>query len=276
MKKITKLFIAVCLCAFALTAFGCGSDDKKAAETKKSEVIKIGVTAGPHAEIMDQVKKIAEKQGLKIEVVEFTDFVTPNVALFQEELFANSMQHKPYLEATNKKDPKFDLVETFKTVTFPMASYSQKLKKGEAIPDGATIAIPNDPSNGGRALLLLAEKNLIKVKNPKDVTTSVADIVENPHNYKFQELDAATVPRSLPDVTLAVINANYALNAGLNPIKDSLFIESPESPYVCIFVTKDKNKKDPRIEQLKKIYQSPEIEKYIADHFKGSVIVGWK
>ena len=117
---------------------------------------------------MDNVKKLAEKQGLKIEVVEFNDYVTPNVALFQGEVFANSMQHRPYLDATLQKEPKFDLVEVFKTVNFPMAAYSKTLKKGDAIPDGATIGIPNDPSNGGRAILVLANAGLIKVKDIKN------------------------------------------------------------------------------------------------------------
>ena len=137
---------------------------------------------------MDNVQKLAEKQGLKIEVVEFNDYVTPNVALFQGEVFANSMQHRPYLDATLQKEPKFDLVEVFKTVNFPMAAYSKTLKKGDAIPDGATIGIPNDPSNGGRAILVLANAGLIKVKDIKNVTTTVADITENPHNFKFLEL----------------------------------------------------------------------------------------
>ncbi|MEG1346351.1 MAG: MetQ/NlpA family ABC transporter substrate-binding protein, partial [Acidaminococcaceae bacterium] len=182
MKKSTLALLVASLLTLTLLV-GCGGEPAKAT-TDKTAPIKIGVTAGPHAEILEQVKALAAKQNLKIEVVEFTDFVTPNVALFQEELFANSMQHRPYLNATNKKDPKFDLVDCFKTVTFPMAGYSQKIKKGEALPDGATVAIPNDPSNGGRALLLLAQQGLITVKDPKNVTTAVADITANPHNYK--------------------------------------------------------------------------------------------
>ena len=203
--KLKRILAALAVGTLALGIFGCGGSEK-AADT--SAPVKVGVTAGPHAEIMDEVKKLAAKDGLNIEVVEFNDFVTPNIALQQGEIFANSMQHRPYLDATLKKEPGFELVEVFKTVNFPMAVYSDKIKKGEAIPDGATIGIPNDPSNGGRALLLLAEQKLIEVKDIKDVTTSVADITGNPHNYKFLELDAATIPRSLPDVTVAVINAN--------------------------------------------------------------------
>lgn len=124
--------------------------------------------------------------------------------------------------------------------------------------------------------MLLAEQKLIEVKDINDVTTSVADITGNPHDYKFLELDAATIPRSLPDVTVAVINANYALPAGLNPMTDSLMVEGAASPYINIFVTKKENAADPRIKQLQKIYQSAEVEKFINDHFKGSVTVGWK
>lgn len=155
--KLKRILAALAVGTLALGIFGCGGSEK-AADT--SAPVKVGVTAGPHAEIMDEVKKLAAKDGLNIEVVEFNDFVTPNIALQQGEIFANSMQHRPYLDATLKKEPGFELVEVFKTVNFPMAVYSDKIKKGEAIPDGATIGIPNDPSNGGRALLLLAEQKL--------------------------------------------------------------------------------------------------------------------
>lgn len=277
MKKLAKILTAAALCVAALTTFGCGDDKKEAAKAPAGDApIKIAVTAGPHAEIMDNVKKLAEKQGLKIEVVEFNDYVTPNVALFQGEVFANSMQHRPYLDATLQKEPKFDLVEVFKTVNFPMAAYSKTLKKGDAIPDGATIGIPNDPSNGGRAILVLANAGLIKVKDIKNVTTTVADITKNPHNFKFLELDAATIPRSLPDVTFAVINANYAIPAGLNPTKDSIILESADNPFVNIFVTKKTNESDPRIAKLKEIYQSADNEKFIMEHFQGTILPAWK
>ncbi|MDD4723065.1 MAG: MetQ/NlpA family ABC transporter substrate-binding protein [Acidaminococcaceae bacterium] len=276
MKKVT---ILLTLLLSLLVLAGCGGNEKKTSGTTNNtipNVLKIGVTAGPHAEIMDNVKKLAAKQGLKIEVVEFSDYVSPNVALFQGELFANSMQHAPYLQATLKKEPKFDLKECFKTVNFPMAVYSTKVKKGNAIPDGAIIAIPNDPSNRGRALLLLANAGLITVKDINNVTTSLADITENKHNFKFKELDAATIPRSMDDVTVAVINANYALSAGLNPTKDSILLESAKNPFVNIFVTKAQNVDSKEIAKLKAIYQSPENEKFILDHFKGTILPAWK
>lgn len=273
MKHFTKIITTV-ICLMALFAAGCGSDSSSKKQSADGP-LKIGVTAGPHAEIMDNVKKLAAKENLQLEIVEFADYVTPNVALYQEEIFANSMQHAPYLEATRAKEPKFDLVEAFKTVNFPMAIYSKTLKKGESIPDGAVIGIPNDPSNGGRALLLLADKGLIKVKNPDDVTTSVKDITENPHNFTIRELDAAIIPNSLPDMTCAVINANYAIPAGLNPTTDSLLLEKADNPYVNIFVTKEKYKDDPRLAKIKALYQSEENKKFINEHFKGSIVAGW-
>ena len=275
MSKLVKILITVALMALMVVAAGCGGDKKEEKKADTKAPIKIGVTAGPHAEIMDNVKKLAEKDGLKIEVVEFSDFVSPNVALAQGELFANSMQHAPYLAATLKKEPKFQLVEVFKTVNFPMAIYSAKYKKVEDIPAGATIGIPNDPSNGARALLVLADKGFIEVKDKNSVTTTVADITKNDKKYKIQELDAASIPKAMPDLDIAVINANYALVAKLNPSKDSLLIERNDNPFLNVFVTTKANEKDPRIAQLKKIYQSAENKKFIADHFKGTITTGF-
>lgn len=261
--------------ALMVVAAGCGGDKKDEKKADPKAPIKIGVTAGPHAEIMDNVQKLAAKDGLKIEIVEFSDFVSPNVALAQGELFANSMQHAPYLAATLKKEPKFQLVEVFKTVNFPMAIYSTKYKKVEDIPAGATIGIPNDPSNGARALLVLADKGFIEVKDKNSVTTTVADITKNDKKYKIQELDAASIPKAMPDLDIAVINANYALVAKLNPSKDSLLLERNDNPFLNIFVTTKANANDPRIAQLKKIYQSAENKKFIADHFKGTITAGF-
>ncbi len=275
MKKLAKILSIATLCAFTAFAVGCGGDKKAEKKVDTNSPVKIGVTAGPHAEIMDNVKKLAEKKGLKVEVVEFSDFVTPNVALHQGELFANSMQHAPYLKATLTKEPSFKLVEVFKTVNFPMAVYSQKIKKGEEIPDGAIVGIPNDPSNGGRALILLADKGLIKIKDMKNVVTTVKDITSNPKNLVIRELDAAIIPNSLPDLTVAVINCNYALPAGLNPTKDSILLENSDNPFLNIFVTREANAKDPRIKQLQEVYQSEENKKFINDHFKGTITTAW-
>lgn len=275
MKKSAKLTILAALTAFSVFAAGCGGDKKAEQKADANAPIKIGVTAGPHAEIMDNVVKLAAKEGLKVQAVEFSDFVTPNIALSDKQLFANSMQHLPYLKATLAKNPKFELVNCFNTVSFPMAIYSNKIKKLEDIKEGMTVAIPNDPSNGGRALLVLADKGIISVKDKNDIKTTVADITANAKKLKIKELDAAAIPKALGDVDFAVINANYAMVAKLDPAKDALSVERPDNPYVCIFVTTKANEKDPRIAQLKKIYQSPENKKFIQDHFKGSILAGF-
>ena len=273
MKKLAKILTAAALCVAALTTFGCGDDKKEAAKAPAGDApIKIAVTAGPHAEIMDNVKKLAEKQGLKIEVVEFNDYVTPNVALFQGEVFANSMQHRPYLDATLQKEPKFDLVEVFKTVNFPMAAYSKTLKKGDAIPDGATIGIPNDPSNGGRALLILQSAGLIGLKDGGNITSTVQDVEKNDKHLQFVELEAAQIPRSIDDVDIALINTNFAMEAGLNPLKDALFLEPKDSPYANVLVIREGDENRPEIQKLVKALQSPEVKKFIEDKYQGAIL----
>ena len=186
MNKFLKYALVGALAAFTLVAAGCGGGDKKTDnKIDMNKPVIVGVNPGPHAIIMDNVKKIAEKKGLKIEVKEFSDFVTPNSALAAGEIWANSFQHEPFLKATMKKEPSFKLANAFSTALFPINIYSKKLKPGDKIPDGAKIAIPNDPTNGGRSILLLAANGLLKVKNPKDITTTVNDITENPHNFQI-------------------------------------------------------------------------------------------
>lgn len=276
MKNLTKLFLTLSICLFTLGAMGYGSNEKTESKaTDPNTPIKIGVTAGPHAEIMDNVKKLAAQQGLQVDVVEFSDFVSPNVSLNEGELFANSMQHAPYLAATLEKEPKFTLVEVFKTVNFPMAIYSTKYKNIADVPDGGIIAIPNDPSNGARALLMLADKGLIELKDKNNINATIADITKNPKNYTIRELDAASIPKAMPDLDLAVINANYALIANLNPSKDSLLLERADNPFVNIFVTTKANVNDPRLKKLQAIYQSEENKKFIADKFQGSITPGF-
>lgn len=274
MSKLVKFLIVAVMCIASLGMFGCGGDKKEAADY--TGPVKVGVNPGPHAEIMDNVKKLAAKEGLEIEVVEFSDFVTPNTALAQGDIWANCYQHKPFLDATLKKEPGFDLVSAFPTALFPINVYSKKIQPGQPIPDGATIAIPNDPSNGSRAILMLAENGLIKVKDIKNIDTTLQDITENPHNYKFIELEAASIPRSLEDVDCAAINTTYALEAGLNPATDAIVSETADSLYVNIVAVRKDTLKDPRLETFKKVYQSPENAKFIKEHFPGSVSIGWK
>ncbi len=272
MNKLTKIVFTTLLCVSTAVAAGCGGN----ADDKKDGAIKIGVTPGPHAMIMDNVQKLAAEKGLKIELLEFSDYVTPNTALAQGELWGNCYQHEPYLKATLKKEPNFDLVKAFNTALFPINVYSKTIKPGETIPNGAKIAIPNDPSNGSRAILMLANNNLIKVKNINDMDTTLGDIVENPHNFKFIELEAATIPRSLDDVDCAAINTNYALAAGMNPAKESIVRETSESFYVNIFAVRKAMLNDPKLKQLQAIYQSKENAEFIHKTFPGSVEIGWK
>jgi D-methionine transport system substrate-binding protein len=196
------------------------------------------------------------------------------VALSQGDIDANSFQHQPYLD-NMVKDRQYDLVNVAKTVIFPMAIYSKKIKALNELKPGATIAIPNDPTNGGRALMLLEKQGLIKLKPGTGFKAAAADIAENPKNFKIKELDAAQVPRSLEDVDLAAINTNYAMTAGLVPSKDSLAIEAGDSPYANIIAVKAKDKDNPVIAKFIKIYQSEEVKKFVNEHFKGSVVVAW-
>ncbi|MCI2109470.1 MAG: MetQ/NlpA family ABC transporter substrate-binding protein [Acidaminococcaceae bacterium] len=279
-KKVATLLVGLSVIGAVV---GCGGTQEKAKPAAKQESkidtskpVKVGVNPGPHAEIMDNVKKLAAKKGLNIEVVEFSDFVTPNSALAAGEIWANCFQHEPFLKATLKKEPKFDLVKAFNTALFPINIYSKKLKPGDAIPDGAKIAIPNDPTNGGRSILMLANHGLLKVKNPKDISTTVHDITENPHNFTFIELEAAAIPRSLDDVTCAAINTTYAMNAGLNPAKDPIVKETADSFYVNIVAVKKETLNDPRLKIFKEVYQSKENGEFIKSHYPGSVVLGWK
>lgn len=277
MKRFAKLLTVAALCCATLVA-GCGGSEKKAEPGKidTSKPVKVGVNPGPHAKIMDNVVKIAAKKGLKIEVIEFSDFVTPNSALAQGEIWANCFQHEPFLKATLKKEPKFDLVKAFNTALFPINVYSKKLKPGDKIPDGSTIAIPNDPTNGGRSLLMMAKAGLFKVKNDKDISTTIQDITDNPHKYKIIELEAAAIPRSLDDVAAAAINTTYAMNAGLDPAKDPLIKETADSFYVNIVAVRKETMNDPRLKIFQEAYQSKENAEFIKKSFPGSVYLGWK
>lgn len=276
MNKFMKYALVGAISLFAVAAVGCGGGDKKADKAAdKDKPVIVGVNPGPHAQIMENVKKIAEKKGLKIQIKEFSDFVTPNSALAAGEIWANSYQHEPFLKATIKKEPSFKLVKAFNTALFPINIYSKKLKPGDKIPDGAKIGIPNDPTNGGRSLLVLAAAGLIKVKNPTDITTTVKDITENPHNFKIVELEAAAIPRSLDDLTCAAINTTYALNAGLNPAKDPIIKETNDSQYVNIVAVQEKTMSDPRLKVFQEAYQSKENAEFMRKTFPGSLYVGW-
>jgi len=239
-----------------------------------AEDIKVGVSVGEHAEIMEQVAEVAKGKGLNIDIIEFTDYVVPNQALNDGDLQANSFQHQPYLD-NQIKDRGFDLVAIGKTITTPMGVYSQKLKSLDDLPEGGKVALPNDPTNGGRALLLLQDKGLIKLAEGTGLTPTPLDVTENAKNLKFLELDAAQFPRALADADVAVINTNYALEAGLNPEKDAIAIEAAESPYANIIVVRTADKDATWAKALVESYHSPEVKKYIEDKYHGAVIPAW-
>ena len=271
------LALILCLIFVLAMAAGCGGKTepaKPAAAPAADKPLKVGVTPGPHAQIMEVVKKVAEKDGLKIQVVEFSDYVQPNVALNQGDIDINSFQHLPFLE-NMVKDRKYDLVMLAKTFTFPMGIYSKKIKNIKELKDGAVIAIPNDPTNGGRALLLFEKAGLIKLKPGLGHKASVVDIVENPRKFKIRELEAAQIPRTLEDMEIAAINTNYAMSAGLVPAKDALILEDSSSPYANILAVRGKDKDNPLYKKFLKAYQSEEVKKFVTEQFKGSVIVAW-
>jgi len=239
---------------------------------KKKETdstISVGATPVPHAELLNLVKDDLAAQGFTLKVVEFTDYVQPNVAVIAGDLDANFFQHIPYLDSNEEWKAK--LVSAFGVHVEPFGLYSLKHKNIRDLPDGASIAIPNDPSNGGRALLLLQSNGLITLKEGAGLTATPFDVSGNPHNFKFQPLEAALLPRSLMDVDAATINGNYALEAGFNPIKDSLIIEGADSPYVNIVVVLKGKENDSRILALKNALLSRKVKDYINSHYDGGV-----
>lgn len=241
---------------------------------RADETIKVGVTGGPHAEILQEVKKVAAQDGLTIKIVEFSDYVQPNAALASGDLDANSYQHQPYLDA-QVKDRGYALVSVAQTVNFPMGIYSKKIKSLSELKDGARIALPNDPTNGGRALLLLQKQGLIKLSAGAGLKATPLDIVENPKKLKFMELDAAQIPRSLDDVDAAAINTNFAMQAGLSPRRDAIAIEPATGPYANIIAVRAQDKNKPWVAKLVRAYHSAQVKQFIDSKYQGSVIAAW-
>ena len=269
MKLYWKKGLALVLIAAAAAfAAGCGSSDGGSADRQE---IKIGVTAGPHAEVMEEVAKEAAKQGITLKVVEFNDYVQPNTALSQKDLDMNSFQHQPYLDNVVKKQ-ELTLTSIGKTIILPMGIFSHKYKSLDETADGAKTAIPNDPTNGARALLLLQQAKLIKLKDGKTVDATVQDIVENPKHLQIVELDAAQIARSLDDMDLACVNTNYAIPAGLNPQSDALIVEDKNSPYANVIAVRTEDADNAAYRKIVEIYQSDAIKKFIEEHFRGSVL----
>ena len=237
------------------------------------QVLRIGVTPGPHAQILEAVKPIAAARGLDLKIIEFSDYVVPNTALAAGELEANSFQNQPYLDNQNA-DRGFRIESVGLTVNFPLGIYSKKHKSWDTVPNGAAIAIQNDPTNGGRSLLLLQDKGVIKLKANVGFKPTVADIVENPKRLRFIEIDAAQTPRSLDDVDAAAVNTNYATPAGLKP-GDAILREDPKGPYVNLLAVRAQDKDKPWVRTLVEVYRSPEVKAFIDKTFGGVVLASW-
>jgi len=271
LKNILKFTVATAI-VLGLAACNDSEESKKAVEKKvevKQTTIKIGATPVPHVEILEAVKPLLKAKGYDLEIVEFTDYVTPNIAVNEGELDANFFQHLPYLKEFNK-NKNTDLVKTVNVHLEPMGLYSNKIKALSELEDGATIAVPNDPTNESRALDILVKEGLLTF-NEVDFKT-VVDIKTNPKNLKIEELDAPQLPRVLDEVDAAIINTNYALAADLNPLKDALVIESKDSPYANIVVVKRGNENKEYIKALDEVINSSEIKKFIREKYQGSIV----
>ncbi|MDI9412236.1 MAG: MetQ/NlpA family ABC transporter substrate-binding protein [Bacillota bacterium] len=236
-----------------------------------AKVIKVGATPVPHAEILEIIVEDLKTEGITLQIIEFTDYLTPNLALQDNELDANFFQHLPYLEGFNE-DRGADLVSLAGIHVEPLGVYSQKISSLADLPKRAQISIPNDASNGTRALLLLQEAGLIKLDPKAGIEPSVFDIIENKLNIKFVELEAAQLSRTLPDVHAAVINGNYALQADFNPIKDSIFLEGAESPYVNILAVRSDDVDNPDLLKLAEILRSEKVKTFIEESYGGGVV----
>lgn len=259
-----KKIVVLCLSAIL---FACQPHDKNS--------LKVGTISGPETELMQAAKQVAKnKFNLNLEIIEFTDYVEPNASLNDGSIDANMFQHQPYLDQ-QIKDRHYKLIAIGKTFVYPMGIYSSQIKNIKDIPQGALVGIPNDPSNEGRALLLLEKAGLIQLQKSAGIYATPGNIQSNPKQLKFKELDAAQLARSLPDVTAAIINTNYAVAAGLST-QDAIFKEGPDSPYANIIVIREDEKNDPRMQQLVAAFQSPEVEKAAKTIFHDQAIPAWK
>lgn len=262
LKKLLGLTLVGVVSASLLV--GCSSTGKE-----EDKTIKVGASPTPHAEILEVVKPLLEEKGYELEVVEFDDYVLPNTSLADGDLDANYFQHIPYLEEMNKEND-LKLTYTAKVHIEPMGIYSEKHDSLDDLKEGAKISVPNDATNEARALQLLAENGIIEVPDKELIT--VKDITKNPKNIEIVEIEAAQVPSTLQDVDFAVINTNFALNVNLNPTKDSLAIESSNSPYANILACREDNKDDEKIKALTEALTSDEVKSFIEEKYKGSIV----
>ncbi|MFU2090185.1 MetQ/NlpA family lipoprotein [Avibacterium avium] len=272
-----KLFTVAALSSvLALTAC---KDDKKTetvAAQPAAQKIKVGVMSGPEHQVAEIAAKVAkEKYGLDVEFVEFNEYSLPNPAVSNGDLDLNAMQHKPYLDKDSQEHGYKNLVIVGNTFVYPLAGYSKKIKNVNKLKDGAIIAVPNDPSNLARALILLEKQGLIKLKDNTNLFATSLDIVENPKNLQIKEVDTSVAARALDDVDLAVVNNTYAGQVGLNTEEHGVFVEDKDSPYVNIIVAREDNKDSDAVKNFVKAYQTDEVYQEAVKYFKDGVVKGW-
>ncbi|MGL5420097.1 MAG: MetQ/NlpA family lipoprotein [Plesiomonas shigelloides] len=264
-----KTLALVSALAGSLLLTACG---QKEADSNK---IKVGVISGAEEQVAEVAKKVAKQQyGLDVELVSFSDYITPNAALADGSLDVNAFQHKPYLDQ-QIADRGYKLAVVGNSFVYPIAGYSKKIKNVSELADGASVALPNDPTNLGRSLLLLQAQGLIKLKDGSGLNATLLDMVDNPKKLKLVELEAPQLPRSLDDVDLAIINTTYASQIGLTPPKDGLFVEDKASPYVNLIVAREDNKDAENVQKFVKAFQTEEVYQAANEVFKGGVVKGW-
>ena len=265
-----KLFASVCVAAgLAFGLAGCGDDN--APKSGDAKTLTVGASPVPHADILNLIAPQLQKEGITLKVIEFSDYIQPNLSLNDKELDANFFQHKPYLDSFSK-DRGLKLTSLVAVHIEPMGVYSHKVKNVADVAEGSEVAIPNDPTNGGRALLILQSAGLIGLKDGGNITSTVQDVEKNDKHLQFVELEAAQIPRSIDDVDIALINTNFAMEAGLNPLKDALFLEPKDSPYANVLVIREGDENRPEIQKLVKALQSPEVKKFIEDKYQGAIL----
>ena len=274
---LTKVVAATLSLAIAVSATGCGAPKESAAGTTSPEqrtTLKVGANITPHSEILEEAKPILAEKGIDLEVVQLEDSVTPNTGVIEGSLDANYFQHVPYLDQFNEEN-KSDLVSVGAIHYEPFGVYAGKTKDLKDLPDGAVVAVPNNVTNEARALLLLAQEGIIKLKDDAGIEATVADIVENPKKIEFKELAPEQLAKSLPDVEVAVINGNYAIEGGLS-VKDALAVEANDGlaakTYGNIIATSPAKKDDPAIKTLVEVLQSKEISDFIKGKYDGAVV----
>ncbi|WP_119006037.1 MetQ/NlpA family lipoprotein [Vibrio halioticoli] len=269
MKFNLKQIFTVAVAASALILAGCGDKEQD------SNKIKLGVMAGAEAQVAEIAAKVAkEKYDLDVELVTFTDYVTPNAALDDGSVDINAFQHKPYLDQ-QIADRGYKLAIAGTTFVYPIAGYSKKIKSIDELKEGDRIAVPNDPTNLGRSLLLLQQQGIIELREGAGLLATVRDITANPKKIEIVELEAAQLTRSLDDMTLAIINNTFASSIDLTPQRDGIFVESKESPYVNLIVAREENVNSENVKNFVKAYQTDEVYKAADEIFKGGLVKGW-